>query len=373
MFKFIIDDKIPFLKGVFEPFAEVNYFPGEKITPEKIKNADALIIRTRTICNEELLLGSNVKMIASATIGFDHIDKDYCSKNGIKWTNAPGCNSGSVMQFMASVLVRLSQKHNFRFSEKTLGIIGVGNVGAKVAKLADALGMKVLLNDPPRERKEGKGNFVSIEEIQEKADIISFHVPLIREGIDKTYHMFDDSFIAALKNKPIILNSSRGEVLDESVLKNGLKEGKIESAVLDVWENEPDIDLELLDLVDIATPHIAGYSAEGKLNGTKMVIEAVSAHFNLDIEELNPLLLSNENLNVEINCKGKLDEEIFSEAILHTYDVLNDNERFRESPTTFEKQRGNYPIRREFQAHTLMLKNCKPHVSEKLKQLGFSI
>lgn len=373
MLKFIVDDKIPFFANVFEPFAQVCYYPGKDITNEKIKDADALIIRTRTICNEELLLGSKVKMIASATIGFDHIDTNYCKENGITWTNAPGCNSGSVMQYMASVLVRLSQKCNFQFSEKTIGIIGVGNVGAKVAKLAEVLGMKVLLNDPPRERREGKGAFVSLYEIQKKADIITFHVPLNRDGVDKTFHLFNEKFLLETKGNAIIINSSRGEVLDETIIKQGLKENIIKSVVLDVWENEPVIDLELLEMAKIATPHIAGYSAEGKINGTKMVIEAISRFFNLGIEEWNQSFLLNENLNVEINCKGKSDEEIFREAILHTYDVFKDDERFRKSPGTFEQQRGNYPVRREFQAHTLMLKNCKPDVSEKLKQLGFSI
>ena len=288
----------------------MEYYPGKDITAEKVKDADALIIRTRTTCDEALLTGSKVKFIATATIGFDHIDTVFCDENNIKWTNAPGCNSGSVMQYIASALVQLSNKYNFSFSEKTIGIVGVGNVGSKVARLASLLGMKVLLNDPPRKRKEGKKDFVSLKTIQDKADIISFHVPLNLKGKDKTFHLFDNDFLSKTKDGSIIINSSRGEVVSTDTLKKGLISKKVKAAVIDVWENEPNIDLELLKQVDIATPHIAGYSADGKANGTAMSVQALSRHFNLGLDDWFPENIpSPSKPSFKIDCNELSTEE----------------------------------------------------------------
>ena len=283
--KIIADSKIPFLKGVFENVAEINYLNPSDITHETVKDADALIIRTRTNCNAALLDNTNVKFIATATIGFDHIDTEYCKQNNITWINAPGCNSYSVKQYIASALLTIACKKNINLSEKSIGVVGVGNVGSKVARVAEIFGMKVLLNDPPLERREGKNNFVSIEQIISESDFITFHVPLIKDGIDKTYHMADESFFNKLKKKVILFNTSRGPVVKNIALKNAIIGGKIEAALLDVWENEPNIDLELLDKVEIATPHIAGYSADGKANGTSVSVRSVSEFFNLGIDK----------------------------------------------------------------------------------------
>src|SRR5512133_563848 len=192
--KIIIDDKIHYIHGAFEGVAEVIYLPGSKTTPEVVKDADAIVTRTRTICNEKLLAGSKVKFIATATIGYDHIDTAWCEQSGISWTNAPGCNSKSVEQYIASALMALAEKKNFTLKEKTIGIVGVGNVGAKVARLCEIFGMKVLLNDPPRARAEGGKSFVELESILENADIITLHVPLNLGGEDKTYHLADELF-----------------------------------------------------------------------------------------------------------------------------------------------------------------------------------
>ena len=180
----VIDKDIPNLKGVFEKYCPVTYIEGYRIDREVIKNTDALVIRTRTKANRELLENSNIKFIATATSGFDHIDMDYCNSAGIKWAHAPGCNSSSVMQYLAATLVHLSDKYHFKFRDKTLGIIGVGHVGAKVATMAKILGFKVLLNDPPRERVEGAENFVSLETILKESDLVSLHVPLNKQGQD---------------------------------------------------------------------------------------------------------------------------------------------------------------------------------------------
>jgi erythronate-4-phosphate dehydrogenase len=207
--KIVIDDKIPFIKGVFEPFSEVLYLPGQKIEHRHVKDADAIITRTRTICNRELLDNTSVKFIATATIGYDHIDTSYCNENGIIWKNAPGCNSGSVMQYVASALASLAKKYNFSFQDRTLGVVGVGNVGKKIVRLGEALGMRVLLNDPPVMRR-GACGFISLEGILRECDIISLHTPLNLSGEDKTFHLFDENTFKKINPNTIFINTSRG-------------------------------------------------------------------------------------------------------------------------------------------------------------------
>ena len=372
--KVIIDDKIPYIKGALEPFAEVIYLPGSKTTPEVVKDADAIITRTRTHCNEKLLSGSSVKFIATATIGYDHIDTGYCERNNIRWTNAPGCNSSSVEQYIASALMVLSDKKGINLSEKTIGIVGVGNVGSKVARIAEILGMKVLLNDPPRARSEGHAGFVELDHILETADIITLHVPLNMEGIDKTYHLADESFFAKMRNNPILINSCRGEVVDTPALKEAIKSGRVSGAVIDCWEKEPNIDLELLGLVDLATPHIAGYSKDGKANGTSMSVQALSRFFGLGIDNW---VCQNIELpdvtEIVIDGENKSEQEILSEAVLATYDIRRDDQQLRNSVETFEKQRGDYPVRREFPVFTVNAKNISEKTKEKLRKIGFKV
>ena len=192
--KIIADNKIPFLKGVLEPYADIKYLPPSEINHNSVKQADGLIIRTRTKCDAQLLEGSNVKFIGTATIGYDHIDTKYCESKSIKWISAPGCNSFSVMQYISSVLVVLAKKKILQLNNLTIGIVGVGNVGTKIAKVAKLFGMKVFLNDPPRTRIEGKNDFIELDELIAQSNIITFHVPLIKDGIDKTYHMVDEAF-----------------------------------------------------------------------------------------------------------------------------------------------------------------------------------
>ena len=372
--KIIIDDKIPYIKGALEPFAEVIYLAGNKTTPEVVKDADAIITRTRTVCNEKLLAGSNVKFIATATIGYDHIDTNYCEQSGITWTNAPGCNSKSVEQYIASALMALAEKKNFTLPGKTIGIIGVGNVGSKVAHLCEIFGMKVLLNDPPRARTEGGKGFVELEEILEKADIITLHVPLNLEGEDKTYHLAVDSFFARTKKHPIIINSCRGEVIDTELLKSALKSGQISGAVIDCWENEPEPDHELLSLVDLATPHIAGYSKDGKANGTNMSVRALSKFFGLAINNWKCTGIElPESTEILIDGTGKTTQQVLSEAIFATYDIREDDKRLRNSLETFEKQRGDNPVRREFPTFNIFCKINNIKTIKKLKQLGFKL
>lgn len=370
--RIVVDNKIPYLEKVLENFADVEYYAAREISTEVVKDADALLIRTRTKCDASLLDGSSVKIIATATIGFDHIDTQYCDVKGIKWTNAPGCNSTSVMQYIASALAYLSNKYNFDYGKMTIGIIGVGNVGSKVAKLASALGMDVLLNDPPLERTEGNHKYVSLDKIKKNADIITFHVPLNIGGTDNTFHLCDSKFLDLLKPGAIIINSSRGEVVLSESLKKALSTNKLKAAVLDVWENEPNIDIELLNLLDIATAHIAGYSAEGKAMGTAMAVRALSRYFGWGLDSWFPEQIpSLPKQEININCQDKSSQEIINEAIIATYNIAEDDKKLRKSVEDFEILRSNYPVRREFSAYKVHLQNDCHSIKNKLPDLGF--
>lgn len=343
--KIIIDDKIPYIKEAAEKIAdEIVYAPGKDFTPELIQDADALIIRTRTHCNQELLEGSKVKFIATATIGFDHIDTEYCQQAGIEWANAPGCNSASVAQYIQSSLLVWKSLQNKKLNELTIGIIGVGNVGSKVAKVAQDFGMRVLLNDLPREEKEGGTTFTSLEKIAEECDIITFHVPLYKEGKYKTFHLADKDFFRSLQRKPVIINTSRGEVIETSALLEAISNSTIADAVIDVWEHEPEINRELLEKVLIGTPHIAGYSADGKANATRMSLDAICRFFHLNATyEIHPPAPS--STIIEANDR--------EEALLKMYNPLEDSNRLKYQPELFETLRGDYPLRREEKAYTI--------------------
>ena len=374
--KVICDSDIPFLKGALEPHCEVVYARGSEISRDMVKDADALVIRTRTKCDANLLEGSKVRFIATATIGYDHIDTAWCESHGIRWTNAPGCNSWSVQQYIGSLLVTMARQFGFSFREKTLGVVGVGNVGSKVARLAALLGFRVLLCDPPRARREGSGSFVSIDDIISRSDIITLHVPLIRDGEDATFHMFDSSRLAKMNQNQILINSSRGEVVDGAALKNALSRKNILAASLDVWENEPQIDPELLSLLFTGTPHIAGYSIDGKATGTTMSVQALGKFFDLpckdwEVTEVPPSLQPTE---FSIDVTGKTPQEVLADAILHTYDIKNDDAALRTDVASFEKQRSHYPVRREFPAFCVKTLNDDTGRSTVfLREAGFYI
>ena len=350
--KVVCDSAIPFLKGALEPYCQVVYANGSEINRELVMDADALIIRTRTRCNADLLDGTGVRFIATATIGYDHIDTQWCESHGIRWTNAPGCNSWSVQQYIGSLLVTMSRTLGFSFREKTIGVVGVGNVGSKVARLAVLLGFRVLLCDPPRARREGSGQFVSLDELISRSDIITLHVPLIRDGEDATFHMFDDSRLASMNKNQILINSSRGEVVDGAALKNALAQKSILAASLDVWENEPQIDPQLLSLLFTGTPHIAGYSVDGKATGTTMSVQALGKFFDLPCRdwEVTEVPQSVQPSEFSIDTAGKTPQEVLADAILHTYDIRTDDAALRADVASFEKQRSHYPVRREFPA-----------------------
>ena len=374
MIRIIADNKIPFLKGVLEPYARVTYLPGELINREVLLKADALLIRTRTKCNASILGGTRVKFIATATIGFDHIDTEYCEVHNIKWTNAPGCNSSSVQQYIAASLLRIADESGFNLKDKTLGIIGVGNVGSKIENFANIIGMNVILNDPPRARKEGKAKFQDLDKLLNESDIVTLHVPLNNEGEDKTLHLFEEENLKKIKKGGWLINSSRGEVIETVGLKNALASEKLAGAVLDVWENEPVIDTQLMEMTFLSTPHIAGYSTDGKANGTAMSVKSLCEHFGFPLQNWFPseipLPLSPTKI---IECKGKSDEAVIREAINHTYEISEDDIKLRFSPQSFEKLRGDYPVRREFQAFTITLKGGTTEVQKMLSELEFKV
>ena len=374
--KIVCDNKIPFLRGALEPYSEVVYLSGKETTPEVVRDADAIITRTRTICNESLLKGSSVRMIATATIGYDHIDTQWCDANGIEWTNAPGCNSWSVQQYIGSLLVTMSREMGFDCKDMTLGVVGVGNVGSKVARIGALLGFKILLCDPPRARREGSDGFVNLDTIIEKCDIITCHVPLIFNGEDSTFHMFGSDRLRSMREDQILINSSRGPVVDCNALKETLKKKGIRAASLDVWENEPDIDKELLDLLFTGTPHIAGYSLDGKANGTMMSVRAIGQKFDLPCKDwtVSDIPLPEQPVEFSIDVRDKTPGQVLEEAILYTYNIKDDDSRLRADVSSFERQRADYPVRREFPAFTVNLKNdTDSRASAILHEIGFNV
>ncbi len=372
--KIIADDKIPYLKGVLEPYIDVEYLPGGDITKEKLEEVVGLITRTRTKCNAELLAGSSVKAVASATIGIDHLDTGYCEENDIKWFNAPGCNSGGVQQWFITALMHYVTIKQLKLSDLTLGVIGVGNVGKKIVRFAESVGMRVLLNDPPREEREGSCQFRSLDVLQRECDVLTFHVPLTRSGKHKTFHMANDDFFKNVKPGTLLINSCRGEVVDTESLQRFLLSGVISDVILDVWENEPDLSKILLGKSFLATPHIAGYSIEGKANGTAAVVRAISGVLGFPLDEWYPDEVANQEPKVyKLNAKNKSFEELLFEVFSNTYNIKGDDKMLRSHPEKFEKLRSDYNYRNESVAWTIELNNGTPEMAQIFRNLGFNV
>ena len=339
--KIVADKNVPFLEGVFEPYADVIYLDGKEISREVLMDADAMIIRTRTKCNAALLDGTSVKMIATATIGTDHIDLEYCREKGIKVHNAEGCNAGGVMQYVFSALYGVAARKAIKLDDMTMGIVGVGHVGSLVEKMARYLGFKVLLCDPPRAEAEGPDGFCSLDYLLTNSQIVTMHVPLD----DTTRRMADENFFAMMPTGSIFINASRGEVVDEEALIQDMP--KFGAVVIDTWNGEPDINEELMDMVDIATPHIAGYSYQGKLNGTAASVQAVARHLGIEsLYDFYPKDGDEDRSPVLLDLKGKTQGQIAA-VFQYNYPIFTDDFRFRMEPDNFEKMRSNYQYRRE--------------------------
>ena len=370
--KFVVDSAIPFLRGVFEPFAQMVYLPGASITREAVRDADALIVRTRTRCDGALLSGSRVRFVATATIGHDHIAADELAALGVQWISAPGSNASSVLQYVACALLTVASQRGWTLSGRTLGVIGVGHVGSKVARLGAMLGMRVLRNDPPRARNEGENDFVPLSRILAAADVISLHVPLTRDGNERTFHLVDPAFCAALEKTPVILNTSRGEVADSSALLQGLVQGRITAALIDVWENEPHISRELLAAAAIATPHIAGYSLDGKAAATGQVVRAVSQFFSLPLDSftVTELPLPSDPV-IRLDAGSTDEQQMFYQVFCRSYDIKRDDAMLRARPDHFEALREHYPMRREPLAYVVQGGPQGIAWRERLGALGF--
>ena len=338
----MVDEDIPFIKGLFEPYAQVQYLRGKDFTPELAREASALVVRTRTKCGPDLLEGSKVKFIATATIGTDHIDLPYCAERGIEVRNAPGSNAGGVMNYVFSALYGVASRKAIRLRGEKLGIVGVGNTGGRVDRVAGYLGFKVLKNDPPRMRLEGMDGFCHLPYLLANSQIVTLHVPLD----ESTKGLAGEEFFEAMQPGAIFINASRGEVVDEAALKRAIP--KLGAVILDTWNNEPDIDRELLEMVDIATPHIAGYSYQGKQNGTSAVVRAVARFFGMQpLYEFFPKAEVEDLQSISLDLKGKEQGEITS-VLQYNYPVFTDDFMLRMAPENFEKLRSSYKYRREF-------------------------
>jgi erythronate-4-phosphate dehydrogenase len=345
--KIIVDDKIPYIEEAIRQIADdVIFVSGKDFTPKLIGNADVLIVRTRTHCNRELLEGSRIQLIVTATAGYDHIDTEYCRQTGIAWSHAAGCNSSSVAQYVQSSLLILQQIRKIALEKLTIGIVGVGNVGTQVADKARKAGMRVLINDLPRQEKEGISKFTNLTTIARECDIITFHTPLYKEGKYKTYHLADEMFFRSLRRCPVIINTSRGEVVDADALLNALDTGMVSDAVIDVWEGEPAINRTLLEKAVIATPHIAGYSADGKANATRMSLQAICKHSGIAASfEVTPPSPENTIIHAKTH----------EEALLKIYNPQIDSDALKANAEQFEKFREEYPLRREEQAYHIII------------------
>ena len=372
--KIVADPNIPFVQEAFGLLADVRLVPGREITADMVRDADVLLVRSVTPVNATLLDGSRVRFVATATIGFDHIDREYLSQRGIGFASAQGSNANSVAEYVVAAMLSVAGLRKFHLRTKTLGVIGVGNVGSCVVRYAEALGLRVLQNDPPRQRTEQLAQFVSLERMLAEADIVTLHVPLVRGGEDHTFHLFAKERLGALETrKPVLINTARGAVVDNHALLKAVDGERLGGVVLDVWENEPNISLELLDVVDLATPHIAGYSLDGKVNGTRMIYEAVCGFFHLPPTwslHLPPSPVPRVELAVS---SGEDEEEILRRVVRRVYDITDDDAALRRDVRAFDTLRTEYPVRREFFNTELVLRGASEELRATFTALGFKM
>lgn len=390
--KIVADENIPFVADCFGSIGDLEALSGRQITPEAVADADILLVRSITPVNEKLLEGSKIKFVATSTIGFEHVDVDYLRSRNIGFASAPGSNANSVAEYVVAALLSVGEKHKMAIEGKSIGVVGVGNIGSKVAEKCAALGMKVELNDPPLSRQTGDPKYRPLDELFD-CDFITLHTPLAFEGRDKTFHLADDKFFASLKAGCVFINTARGAVHDTTALKTAIKSGKLAAVILDVWENEPNIDCELLRAVDISTPHISGYSLDGKIAGMIMVYQSACEHLGLKpkykIDDFLPPpavpKITIDKVDTDpASPKGYAEvsqQQILYEIVQQVYCIDKDDSNTREIATVESAKRGkffddlrkNYPVRREFQNTTVILKQRYPAVAKMLKGIGFQI
>lgn len=376
--KIVVDENIEFGKEAFEQFGEVSLTHGRKITNELLKDASILIVRSITNVNKELLSGTKVIFVGTATIGTDHLDKDFLNQANIKYTSAPGCNSFAVTEYVLTTLAYLANLHDFAINQKSIGIIGYGNIGKKLTYSAKAIGMKVLVNDPPLQRENFDYNFSSLDETLQ-CDIITFHVPMNKSGIDKTFHLLDQDKINLLKPGTIIINTSRGGVVDNTALLDRIETKNDIISILDVWEGEPLLNQNLLQKVFIGTPHIAGYSYEGKVNGTTMIYDELCNFLNQE-KMWKPKLKEVENSKLTLDKSDNFDK-LLSDITKQIYDIQKDSNPLKEFvdvdtsslAENFDILRKNYNLRREFNNYFIPSKNLTSDQKNILEKLRFNL
>jgi len=374
--RLIVDENLPFTEAFFCKTAELIYLPGSAIKPADVKDADGLLVRSVTQVNQQLLQGSRVKFVGTATIGVDHIDEAWLNTAGISFASAPGCNATSVVDYVLASLLWLASEQGFNLKDQTIAIVGVGQVGGRLATRLTNYGCKVLLNDPPRAAR-GEEGFLSLTQVLTKADIVCFHTPLTRKGEFPSWHLIGVDELALLEGK-YLLNAGRGGVIDQQALKNQIKKKTAPLLLLDVFEGEPSLDYELIKHCLLATPHIAGYSLEGKSRGTEMLYQAWCQHLDkkptVKLEALLPKVPL-ARLELDASCGV---EEACRRAAHLCYHPLADSWRLLQALKTtsvtekvYQALRKNYPIRREFSS--LNVKAATEEQASALKALGFSL
>ncbi len=380
--KIVCDRNMPYAAEAFGALGEVVLKDGRQIAAADVRDAGLLITRSTTKVNAALLDGSAVRFYGSGVIGTDHIDIPYLAARGIVWTGAPGCNAESVANYVTAALLWLGGKHGFALEGRTLGVIGVGHVGRRVCAHARALGLRVLANDPPRQRDAadvGARAFVPLDRVLEESDIITCHVPLTKGGADATFHLLSAVQFARMKPGVILINAARGPVIETDALLPVLGT-RVAHAVIDCWEGEPAYRADLLARADLATPHIAGHSYEGKVNGTAIVYRRACAF--LGVEATCPFTLPQPPLpHWTADAAGRSDEAVLRELVLSVYDLEADSLRLKEScvpderarASAFDAQRGQYPMRREFASTRVHVANASDALVAKMTGLGFAV
>jgi len=374
----VADKNIPYVGEVFGSLGSVRTISGGEMSADLAADADLLLTRSTVKVDERLLAGSRACFVATATAGVEHVDQAYLASRGIEFASAPGSNANSVSEYVAEALLVLAERGGWSLAGKTIGVVGVGNVGSRVVRKARALGMDVLENDPPLARRTGESRFVGIEEIL-KADVVTLHVPLTREGQDATYHMVDAAFLGAMKPGAVLVNAARGPVVVEEDLKATIRSGRLGAVVLDVWDNEPEFSAELLGMVDIGTPHIAGHSLDGKVAGTAMIYEAACRFLGVEPSvDVRDFLPPPGVPRIVVDGGGE-SEAIVRRTALQVHNILEDDARLREMSALTPAQRGesfasmrrNYPVRREFYNTALRFRDCPEQARSALLGLGF--
>lgn len=370
--KILVDENMPYARELFSRLGEVKAVPGRPIPVAELAGADALMVRSVTKVNESLLANQSIKFVGTATAGTDHVDQAWLAQAGIGFSAAPGCNAIAVVEYVFSSLLYLAERDGFTLTDRTVGIVGVGNVGGRLQKRLEALGVRTLLCDPPRADNGDEGHFRTLDELVQEADILTFHTPLFKDGPYKSLHLADEALIRRLKPGAILINACRGPVVDNAALLKCLEAGQDLSVVLDVWEPEPDLNLALLDKVDIGTSHIAGYTLEGKARGTTQVFEAYSKFIGQAQQVALDTLLPPPEFG-RITLHGKLCQPTLKRLVHLVYDVRRDDAPLRKVagiPGEFDKLRKNYLERREWSS--LYVQCDDADAATVLKKLGFN-